>query len=103
MIMKDMIDAELNTISKSINEVGLIVIIALAVMALASFLRIVLFAQAGEQAMAKLRIDVYDRLITYQFIFEKHKVGDLNARLINDVAMLRDTLSLMAEHRWWCY
>jgi len=95
MIMKDMIDAELNTISKSINEVGLIVIIALAVMALASFLRIVLFAQAGEQAMAKLRIDVYDRLIHLPvYFFEKHKVGDLNARLINDVAMLRDTLSL---------
>ena len=95
MIMKDMVDAELNAISKSISEVGLVVVIALSVMALAAFFRIVLFAQAGERGMAKLRMDIYERLIHFPvYFFEKNKVGDLNSRLINDVAMLRDTLSV---------
>lgn len=95
MIMREMVDAELDQSSYSIEEVGLVVIIALSGMAIAAFLRIVLFAKAGEKGMAQLRSDIYSRLIHMPvYFFEKHKVGDLSSRLINDVSLLKDTLSV---------
>lgn len=95
MLMRDMVNAQLGEISDSISEVGWTVGIALVLMAIAAFLRILIFSRAGEKGLSMLRSDLYGKLMELPvFFYEKNKVGDITSRITSDVLLLKDTLSI---------
>ncbi|WNJ20870.1 ABC transporter transmembrane domain-containing protein [Pontibacter sp. G13] len=80
---------------KDINQTALILVVILAFQGLFSFLRIYLFAQVSEKAMADIRGALYKKLITLPiFFFEQHRVGELTSRLASDVTQLQDMISV---------
>ncbi|MCB0850897.1 MAG: ATP-binding cassette domain-containing protein, partial [Bacteroidetes bacterium] len=85
--------------SEKINYTALVLGAILGIQAIFSFLRIYLFAQVTEKAMADIRLDLYRKIITLPItFFEKHRVGELNSRISSDVTQLQDMLSFsMAE------
>lgn len=79
---------------QKINVTALILAGILSIQAVFSFLRIYLFAQVSERAMADIRLDLYQRIITLPIpYFEQHRVGELNSRISADVTQLQDMLS----------
>lgn len=77
-----------------INYTALILAGILSIQAIFSFLRIFLFAQVSERAMADIRLDLYRRIITLPIpFFEQRRVGELNSRISADVSQLQDMLS----------
>ncbi|MEZ4826912.1 MAG: ABC transporter transmembrane domain-containing protein [Bacteroidia bacterium] len=77
-----------------INQTALVLGGILSIQALFSFLRIYLFAQVSERAMADIRKDLYQRIITLPIpFFEQRRVGELNSRISADVTQLQDMLS----------
>lgn len=71
----------------------------LLVQALASFLRIRLFAVVTENAVAALRQDAFTRLILKPMrFFGEKRVGEITSRLASDITSIKDTLtSILAE------
>jgi len=81
--------------SNRINEVALTLGVILLLQAGFSFLRVYLFAQVSERAMADIRYHLYRKIITLPMVFfERHRVGELTSRLSSDVTQLQDVLSL---------
>jgi ABC-type multidrug transport system fused ATPase/permease subunit len=77
------------------NTLGLIFIAAFLVQGFFSFMRIYLFAKANEPALANIRKDLYNKIISMPVpFFEERRVGDLTSRITNDVVSLQDVLSL---------
>ncbi|QQR97056.1 MAG: ATP-binding cassette domain-containing protein [Sphingobacteriales bacterium] len=80
---------------KNRNTLGLFFIIVFITQGVLSFLRIYLFAKANEPALANIRQDLYDKIISMPIpFFEERRIGDLTSRITNDVAALQDVLSL---------
>lgn len=68
-------------------------------LSIVSFGRIRLFVEISEKALANLRRDTYNKLITLPMeFFANRRVGELNSRLSSDLAQIQDTLtSTLAE------
>ncbi|MEM6261252.1 MAG: ABC transporter transmembrane domain-containing protein [Bacteroidota bacterium] len=81
--------------SGRINAVAGLLVILLLLQAFFSFFRIYLFAQVSERAMADIRLNVYQKIITLPMaFFEKRRVGELISRISSDVTQLQDVLSI---------
>lgn len=85
--------------SSRINEIAFILGLILLSQAAFSFMRVYLFAQVSERAMADIRYGLYQKIITLPLIFfEQRRVGELTSRISSDVTQLQDMLSItMAE------
>lgn len=60
-----------------------------------SFFRVNFFAVVTENALAKIRIDVYDKLLSQPLVFfEKRRVGEIVSRLSADVEKLQQAYSV---------
>ena len=60
-----------------------------------SFLRIFLFAQVTERAVADLRVAVFKKIVSLEIpFFERRRVGELISRITNDISTLQDIFSL---------
>lgn len=81
------------------NNIALWLLLAFAVQALFSFLRVVLFAEVTERAIAALRRDVYAHLISLPMAyFNSKRVGELTSRTSNDIGQLQEFfMTVMAE------
>lgn len=81
-----------------VNDLSLIAIllfVILFVQSIFSFLRVYLFAQVNERAMADLRQDVYSKMVSLPMaFFDKRRVGELISRITSDVSILQDTFSV---------
>ncbi len=81
-----------------VNDITTIAIMLFAILliqSIFSFLRVYLFAQVNERAMADLRQDVYSRMISLPMaFFDKRRVGELISRITSDVSILQDTFSV---------
>lgn len=66
----------------------------LALQAIFSYCRVVLFANVTEKGLAGLRQATYSRLVRLHMdFFSQRRIGELTSRISSDVAMLQDTFS----------
>ena len=71
----------------NIDQVALLLLVAFLLQAVFSFMRIFLFADVTERAIAQLRIDTYGHLIKLPMtFFNRERVGELNSRISNDIS-----------------
>lgn len=84
---------------ENIDQVALLLLAAFVLQAIFSFLRIFLFADVTERAIAQLRKDTYSHLIKLPMtFFNKERVGELNSRISNDISMLQEMfMTTLAE------
>lgn len=79
----------------SLDQIALGLLMILLVQSGVSFVRVWLFTKVSEYAMADVRTDLYERMISLPLsFFEENRVGDLSSRIANDVQQLQETLSL---------
>lgn len=79
----------------TLNSAGILLILVLAGQATISFFRTVLFANFSERAMADIRKDLYNKMITQPMKFyEVNRVGDLSSRITADVEQLQSVLTV---------
>ena len=61
-----------------------------------SYGRVYLFSYAGENALADLRKEVYNRMIQLPMdFFAQRRVGELSSRLSADLSQIQDAMTLM--------
>lgn len=91
------IDAFFNL--ENINQVALLLMVAFALQSFFSFMRIYLFADVTERAIAQLRKDTYSHLIKLPMaFFNGERAGELSSRISNDISQLQDTfMTTLAE------
>jgi len=78
------------------NWIAIAMVVVLALQMVFSFGRVYLFTFAGENALADLRIEVYDRMIQLPMeFFSKRRVGELSSRLSADLSQIQDALTVM--------
>ncbi|MEM9858273.1 MAG: ABC transporter transmembrane domain-containing protein [Bacteroidota bacterium] len=78
----------------SINQLTLALVFVLLVQSIFSFLRVYLFAQVNERAMADVRQAVFSNMLSLPLsFFDSRRVGELTSRITSDVSMLQDTFS----------
>jgi len=91
------IDAFFNL--ENINQVALLLMVAFGLQSFFSFMRIYLFADVTERAIAQLRKDTYSHLIKLPMaFFNGERAGELSSRISNDISQLQDTfMTTLAE------
>jgi ABC transporter fused permease/ATP-binding protein len=78
-----------------INTIALALLGILVVQGFFSFYRVLLFSKVTENAMADLRYNLYNRMISLPLeFFEKTRVGELTSRITTDITQLQDTFSI---------
>ncbi len=76
------------------NSVGIQLIILFSLQAVFSFFRVVLFSQATENMLARLRQDMFSQMLKMPMTyFSKNQAGDLSTRLSSDISQIGDTLT----------
>ena len=79
----------------SLSQVAAVLFIILIIQAMLSFLRVYLFANVSERALANLRTGVYKKIIGLPMtFFDRRRTGELISRITNDISTLQDTLSV---------
>lgn len=83
------------TLDVSLNDVGIGLVVILAVQGVISYARVLLFAEVSERGVADIRTAVYKKIISLPItFFEENKTGDLISRITADVERLYNTLSI---------
>lgn len=78
----------------SVWSIGGISMVILLFQSIVSFGRIRLFVEIAEKALANIRKDTYQKLITLPIeFFANRRVGELNSRISTDLAQIQDTLT----------
>jgi ABC-type multidrug transport system fused ATPase/permease subunit len=81
-------------IVNNIGQASLILLAILLFQSFSSFFRVVLFAQVTERAIADIRNELYQKMISLPMsFFDKNRTGDLISRISNDVSVLQSTMS----------
>lgn len=79
----------------SIDRAAIFLVIVLAVQAVTTSLRYVLFTTAGERVVARLRRDLYAAILAQEIaFFDERKTGELTSRLSSDTAVLQNGVSV---------
>jgi ABC transporter fused permease/ATP-binding protein len=77
----------------SLNQVALLLVVAVSCQALCSFNSALAFNRVGQSALADLRRDCYRRLVSLPMaFFGQRRVGELTSRITADVAQIEGTL-----------
>ncbi len=77
-----------------IDRAAVFMLVVGLVAAAASATRYVLFIVSGERVVARLRADVYAKLVEQEIaFFDEHKTGDLSSRLAADTSVLQTAVS----------
>ena len=84
---------------ENINQVALLLMMAFALQSFFSFMRIYLFADVTERAIAQLRKDTFGHMIKLPMtFFNGERAGELSSRISNDITQLQDTfMTTLAE------
>lgn len=78
------------------GNIALTMLGVLAVQMVISFMRVYLFTIVGENALADMRKDIYNRLITMPMdFFAQRRVGELSSRISSDVSQIQDAVTVM--------
>lgn len=79
----------------TLTDMGGLLMGVLFLQALASYFRVLLFANVSEKGMADIRKALYQRLLTQPTsFFDQNRVGELTSRSTADVQQLQDVLSV---------
>lgn len=79
----------------TLTDLGYGLMLILAIQALTSYFRVLLFANVSEKGMADIRKALYNKLITQPTaFFDKNRVGELTSRSTADVQQLQDAISI---------
>ncbi len=79
----------------SLTGIFLALLALLGVQSIMSYFRVQLFALVSEKSMAKLRSDLYRKLVTLGIPYlEERRVGELTSRITNDVTQVQGVFSL---------
>lgn len=90
----DLIDLQEKNFSEKVQQVVLFMGVTLTLQAISSFLRIYTFSIVTENSIAKIRQDVYSRLITLPMTyFSSKRVGELSSRISSDITTVQSTLT----------
>lgn len=94
-LLGDLVNAaNKEAVSRSLNEVAILLGIVLLAQAIFSYFRIVLFVNVTEKTLAYLRQDTYNHLIKLPLrFFDQRRVGELNSRISADIILLQETLT----------
>ncbi len=88
-------DSALGDLPFTLRQLGLGMLVILIAQALFSYLRVIIFANVSERAMADIRTSLYERLVALPVTyFEQHRVGELTSRMAADVTQLQSALSI---------
>jgi ABC transporter fused permease/ATP-binding protein len=81
------------------GNIALTMIAVLAVQMFFSFMRVYVFTAVGENALADMRKDIYQRMITMPMeFFAQRRVGELSSRISADLSQIQDAVtSTLAE------
>lgn len=81
------------------GNIALAMIAVLTIQMVFSFMRIFLFTSVGEHALADMRRDVYQRIISMPMeFFAQRRVGELSSRISTDLSQIQDAVtSVVAE------
>jgi ABC-type multidrug transport system fused ATPase/permease subunit len=86
--------AQADQLLKAANGVGLQLLILFALQAVASYFRVVLFAQATENLLANLRRNTFGKLLKMPMAyFSAKQAAELNSRISADITQIGDTLA----------
>ena len=79
--------------------IALLMISVLSLQMIFSFFRIYLFTSVGEKAVADMRKEIYQRLITMPMdFFAQRRVGELSSRITADISQIQDAVTgVLAE------
>ncbi len=79
----------------AVDRAALVLVVALAIQAVTSALRYLLFTTAGERIVARLRRDLYHAILRQEIaFFDARKTGELTSRLSSDTAVLQNGVSV---------
>ena len=79
---------------KGIHNIGLLLVGILVVQSIFSFLRVYLFSQFSERAMADIRLSLYSKFLVLPMSFyDNRRVGELMSRVASDVSLLQSVFS----------
>ncbi len=83
----------------SAGSIAWLMIALLGLQMIFSFMRIFLFTSVGEHALADMRRDVYQRMITMSMdFFAQRRVGELSSRISADLSQIQEAVtSVLAE------
>jgi ATP-binding cassette subfamily B protein len=82
-------------VAKEINPIALTLLSVLALQAFIAYWRVRWFAKAGENGVADMRKDVYERVIRLPMgFFAENRVGEVSSRIAADLSLIRDTLMM---------
>ncbi len=80
---------------QNIGAAALLLLGVLLFQSIVSFFRVFLFAIVTENAMANIRTDLYQRMMTLPMaFFDQNRAGELVSRISNDVSLLQNTFSV---------
>jgi ATP-binding cassette subfamily B protein len=78
-----------------INQLGMVMLLLLAIQSFAAALRYYLFTLAGERTVKRIRTKLFDTLLEQEIgYFDGQKTGDLMSRINSDSTVLQNTLSV---------
>ena len=79
----------------NLNQLGLFLGILVLSQAFISFVRTISLAIVSEKAMADMRKDLYNKLMTQpMFYYESNRVGEISSRITADVEQLQSTFAI---------
>lgn len=102
-LLKQLIDSAqaitTGTVKFSPGMIAWAMIAVLSVQMIFSFMRIFLFTIVGEHALADMRTDIYQRMISMPMdFFAQRRVGELSSRISADLSQIQDAVtSVLAE------
>ncbi len=80
---------------EDMDQIALSLIGILVIQSFLSYSRVYFFAQVSERSMADIRKTLFSKLLSLPFaFFDKKRIGELLSRITNDVAFLKEALSL---------
>jgi ABC transporter fused permease/ATP-binding protein len=79
----------------TIDRIAMMMGVVLALQAVATGLRYVLFTTAGERVVTQLRRDLFSRLLEQEIaFFDERRTGELQSRLASDTTVLQNAVSV---------
>lgn len=93
-LMGRLVDSAKESDYETANNLALILVAILVGQSIFSFFRVYLFVYVTEHALANLRNDIYQHLISLPLtFFNQKRVGELNSRMTADITQIQSTLT----------
>lgn len=95
-LAREILDASLSSgTAAEVDRAALILGAAFIVQGVAGALRYMLFTEAGEHIVARLRSTIFDALLAQDIaFFDERRTGELLSRISNDASILQNTVSV---------